>query len=232
MCIIVYLALRDLIMRKEDLYKELYSLSKGSVISNILLVRIAHFTALLTKYGVEQTELDDCIIKITASNVYLSTEKLLDKLPPEKVDYINLIKIKDTVLKRLPSFIKTLVNGIPLRVITGQSAWSLNEIVIKSWLVDSEDTEYMERFLGEAYWLIYAGLIDYDGIELIGVMSDLACKKLTGCSLDGEDRIEVGKLYQHAKFNRLKALLKTGNAENNESNVLLELLNLNRQCKE
>ena len=213
-------------MDKKELYKELYSLSKGSVINEVLLVRKTNFTDLLIKHKVEQVELDDCIIKITASNVYLSTEKVLDKLP-EEVDYINLVKIKNVVLKRLPSFIKTLVDGIPLRITTGQSSWSLNEIVIKFWLIDSEDVEYTERFLGEAYWLIYSNLIEYDGTELIGVMSDLACKKLTGGGLDGEAKVEVGKLYQHAKFNKLKALIKTGK---DESNILLELLKLNSQC--
>lgn len=216
----------NLLMDKQLLYKELYALSKESVINEFLLVKTNHFNDLLTSYGIDKSEIEDCILKITASNVYLSAENLLSKLP-EETAYIDLIKIKSTVLKRLPSFIKTLVDGIPIRAADIRSYWSRDEIVLNHWLVDEEDSEYTERFLGEAYWLVYSGLIDYDGVELIGTMSDLACKKITRCTVGGEARVALDILYQHANFNKVKALIKN----NDESSILLELLNLNNKCK-
>ena len=224
---IVYSGLGDLVMSKQSLYKELYALSKGSVINEFLLVKSNHFNDLLTSYKINKSEIEDCIIKITASNVYLSAENLLDKLPEETV-YIDLIKIKRTVLKRLPSFIKTLVDSIPLRLSPDQSSWSLDELVINSTLMDLENLEDIERFLGEAYWLVYKDLIDYEGVELVDTMSDIACKKLTNCHVEGIIGEEISKLYQHANFNKVKALIKS----NDESSILLELLNLNSKCKE
>ena len=214
-------------MDKQSLYKELYALSKGSVINEFLLVKTKHFNELLTSYKIDKSEVEDCILKITASNVYLSAEKLLAQLP-EEVAYINLIKIKNTVLKRMPSFIKTLVDGIPIRTADIRSYWSVDEIVLNHWLVDEEDPEYTERFLGEAYWLVYSSLIDYDDVELISTMSDLACKKITRAGVDDGAKVALDSLYQHANFNKVKALIKNSD----ESNILLELLNLNSQCKE
>ena len=214
-------------MSEETLYRELYAITKGNGINGFLLVKAERFNGLLAKHEVEQSVLEDCIRKVTSSNIYLSAEKLLDKLPGE-TDYLNLVKIKGIVLKRMPSFIKTLVNSIPLKLSSDQSSWSLDEFVINPTLIDIENPEDIERFLGVAYWLVYKDLIDYKGVELVETMADLACKKLTNCHIDGIIGEEISKLYQHANFNKVKALIKN----NDESSILLELLNLNSKCKE
>lgn len=215
-------------MSKSQFYKELYALAKGSVIGEFLLVRRSHFTELLTRCGIEQSDIEDCILRSTASNVYISTEKLLENLPEES-DYILIGETKKKVLKRLPSFIRRVVDGIPLRLTSEGPFWSINEIAINPSVVDKDSTTELERYLGEVYWLCYKELIDYEGFELLTAMSNLACKKCTINQVGIEASLAIDKLQQYAKFNKIKALIK-GNK--GESNVLLELLNLNMKCKE
>ena len=215
-------------MHKNDLYKELYSLAKGSTINEFLLVRRNHFTNLLSKYNVEQSAVDECILKITDSNVYISSEKLLEKLPQE-TSYIILGEAKKRVLKRLPAFIKGVVDGIPLRLIDDAPFWSTDEISINQNLVAAEDIKALDKSLGQIYWLIYKELIEYEGFELLETMGSLASKELTINKIGTEATTAVENLRQYAKFNRIKALMKVNK---NESNVLLELLNLNIKCKE
>ena len=215
-------------MDKEELYKELYTLAKGSVITEFLLVRRNHFTDLLDKYSINPSDIADCILRITDSNVYISTEKLLEKLP-EETSYIILGEAKKRVLKRLPAFIKGVVNGIPLKVVDASSFWSIDEIGISQSLIEMEDIKRLDRSLGQIYWLIYTELIEYEGVELLATMGSLAAKELTISKIGTEATAAVANLRQYAKFNKIKALMK-GNT--NESGILLELLNLNTKCKE
>ena len=209
------------------LYKELYSLAKGNVINEFLLVRLKHFTDLLSKYKIKQYEIEDCILKVTKSNVYISTEELLNKLP-EEANYLTLVKVKGIVLKRLPSFIKGLVDSIPLKLTNESSHWSIDEIAISTSIIDIEQLEILERSLGQIYWLLYEELTAYEDIELLSIMGSLACKELTINKIGTEAGAVIDKLYQYAKFNKVKALIKM----NNENSVLLELFNINSKCKE
>ena len=215
-------------MNKDGLYKELYALSKGNVINEFLLVRRNHFIDLLGSYKVEQDEVADCILKITDSNVYISTDKLLEKLP-EETNYIFLGESKKRVLKRLPAFIKGVVNGIPLRAIDASSAWSIDEIVISQSLLEADNIKELDRSLGQIYWLLYTELIEYEGFELLDTIGSLASKELTINEIGTEATTAIENLRKYAKFNKVKALIKVNK---NESNILLELLNLNSQCKE
>ena len=215
-------------MSKEGVYKELYTLAKGSVVNEFLLVRRNHFTDLLTSYNIEQSAVDDCILRITDSNVYISAEKLLEKLP-EETNYIILSKAKNRVLKRLPAFIKGVVSGIPLKIVNDSSVWSVEEIAISQSIIEIGDIKSLERSLGQIYWLLYEELVEYEGFGLLDIMGSLASKELTISKVGTEATTAIENLRQYAKFNKIKALMKVNKSE---SSILLELLNLNLKCKE
>lgn len=220
-------------MNKTNFYKELYSVAKGSVLNEFLLVRSKVLTKLLHKYEIDKEEIKDCILKSTEYNTYLSATKLLEEVP-EEASYQLLVETKNRVLKRLPTFIDRLVGTVPIGLTNGSPYWSVDGITINVGIVDSDELVELERYLGQVYWSLYSDLIDYndndsEGYGLLGTMGDLACKDKTIGTIEPQAFEAIHSLSSTAKFNRVQALIKTNK---DESNIMLELMKLNTECKE
>lgn len=231
MYITVYLDLMDFKMDKTNFYKELYSVAKGSVLNEFLLIRSKVLEELLSKHGVTKEEIENCILKNTECNTYLSAVKLLEEVP-EEASYQILIETKNRVLKRLPAFIKRLVGTIPIEVTNGSPHWSVDGIEINGAIVESNELVELERYLGRVYWSLYSDLVDYEdseGYGLLDAVGDLACKDKTIGTIEWQASEAIYNLSSTAKFNRIQALIKTNK---DEGNLMLELMKLNVECKE
>ena len=231
MCITVFLDLVDFKMNRTNFYKELYSVAKGSVLNEFLLVRSKVLEELLQKYELDKEEIEDCIIKSTEYNIYLSATKLLEEVP-EEASYKLLEETKNRVLKRLPTFIKRLVDTIPIDVTKRSPYWSEDGILVNVGIVDPNKLVELERYLGQVYWSLYSDLIDYsdsEGYGLLGAMGDLACKDKIIGTIERQAAEAIDSLSGTAKFNRVQALIKTNKDKNS---IMLELMKLNAECKE
>ncbi|MCK5602930.1 hypothetical protein KAR91_13695 [Candidatus Pacearchaeota archaeon] len=218
-------------MNKTNFYKELYSIAKGRVLSDFFIVRKKVFTKLLQKCELDQREVEDCVIKSTEYNVYISAEKLLDKVP-EEAAYQLLVETKNQVLKRLPTFIKMVTGTVPIDITEGSPYWSEDGILINIDIVDSANVKELERYLGQIYWSLYGELTDYtDSNEcgLLEAMGNLACRDKTIGTIGRQAAEAIDNLSSTAKFTRIQALIKSSKDENN---IMLELMKLNTDCKE
>ena len=218
-------------MNKADFYKELYSTSKGSTLNEFFLIRNEVLIKLLQKYGISKDDIKECILKSTDRNTYLSAEKLLEEVP-EEASYQLLVEAKKRVLKRLPTFIERLIGHIPVDITERSPYWSEDGILVNIDIVDPDELVGLERYLGQVYWSLYSDLIDYADIEeysLLETMGDLACRGKTIGTIDREAAGAIDRLSGMAKFTRIQALIKTNK---NESNLMLELMKLNIECKE
>ncbi len=215
-------------MKKINFYRELYSVAKGSTLNEFLLVRSKVLEELLQKYELAKEDIEDCILKSTAYNTYLSATKLLEEVP-EEVSYKLLEETKNRVLKRLPTFIKRLLGTVPVDVTERSPYWSEDGILVNIDIIDPNELVELERYLGQVYWSLYSDLIDYEGYGLLGAMGDLACKDKTIGTIERPALEAIDDLEGRAKFNRVQALIKTNKDENS---IMLELMKLNAECKE
>lgn len=197
-------------MDKENIYKQLYVLSTH--VDDMALISKDRVDRFMRLNSLSLADLDEILVKSTNNNVYFKLD-ILEKYKP--FDYAKYIyEVKDEVFKNIPSFLKIIVDSIPLSPVTANFDFNYdtnnNKILFDEDYIKGKVINDLTHTLGCLYWEAFCYLIELNEFELKEEVGDIASGKLKVPDMEPfHKRHLFKKLEREAKQNKFNVMVKT-----------------------